>query len=279
MDEKNTYIIADAPSEVTRLEAQARMFNDAMHEPLAEQGGCDGFTAILDVACGPGTWVHMIASRCPEAAVTGIDISASSIAYAIQVAVTRHLSNVRFEQMNALETLAFDDGSFDLVNICLAMGFVGKEQWGAFLQEYIRVLRPGGVLRWTEGERGFSNAVAVETLYNGLCQALLYSDQSFSATGAGFGIGASMPTMLKDAGLKPIHECSWMLDYSYGSPYYRAGCDHFKSSVSSLKPFLMRMGVYTEEEYMRLYEQMQVEMLSSSFRANRFLVTAWGKKP
>ena len=275
----NTYIVADISQEVVRLERQALLFNDAMHEPLSEQADCDAFRTVLDIGCGPGTWAHMIANQCPGATITGVDTHEASLAYAQRIASVRGLPNVTFRRMNVLDTLDFPDGAFDLVNMRCAMSFVKRDVWPVLLRECVRVLSPGGVLRWTEADRGkMSTGAAYQTLLNAFRLALCRAGYSLSDNGRDMGSREHMSPLLENAGLQDVQQREWIADYSYGTPHYRAWRDIYITGMAGLKAFTVNAGVMSSEDYDTLYKAAQVEMMSASFRVESVLVTAWGKK-
>ncbi len=51
--------------------------------------------------------------------------------------------------MNALKPLAFEDASFDLINMRFIAAFMHQEMWPKLFLECRRLLRPGGMLRIT----------------------------------------------------------------------------------------------------------------------------------
>jgi len=53
----------------------------------------------------------------------------------------------------------------------------------------------------------------------------------------------------------------------------------FAHTYRLVQPFLIKMGVTTQEEVDQVYQQMLAEMRSDSFCAVGFNLTAWGKKP
>lgn len=67
---------------------------------------------VLDIGCGHGHVVNLIADAFPASRVTGIDISEQGIAAGRAEAERLRLGNVRFEIRDAL---ALDPGSYDLV--------------------------------------------------------------------------------------------------------------------------------------------------------------------
>jgi SAM-dependent methyltransferase len=97
--------------------------------------------AVLDCGCGPGSITLGIAERVGDGTVVGVDISASQVELAGQSAAERGIINVRFREGSAYE-VPFPDASFDAV-FSNALFEHLKEPTRA-LQEFLRVLRPGG---------------------------------------------------------------------------------------------------------------------------------------
>lgn len=105
---------------------------------------------ILDVGCGLGIDVRMLASRVgPEGEVVGIDTSETMLKTARER--TANTSNVRFEQGDAMD-LSFADESFDAVQAERVFCHTDAPRKG--LSELTRVTRPGGRVGVTEPDLG-----------------------------------------------------------------------------------------------------------------------------
>jgi len=103
---------------------------------------------VLDVACGSGHTTLRIASR-TGCTVHGIDIHESAIAEARAAAEQLELaSRAAFQVHDAAKPLPFDDASFDSL-ICIdAINHLPNRP--TVLAEWARVLKPGGVLVFTD---------------------------------------------------------------------------------------------------------------------------------
>src|SRR5579859_6069735 len=113
---KNAYIIdAESATEMARLLDQDKMLTQAMGGIFPERADLSEIFDVLDIACGPGGWVHEVAHTYPEMEVVGVDISQRMITYARTHAQVRKLPNARFIVMDVLKPLDFPDASFDLV--------------------------------------------------------------------------------------------------------------------------------------------------------------------
>lgn len=101
---------------------------------------------VLDLGCGPGESTFILAERLgPGSTVTGIDLSRSMIARALDHHRRRHpgLEGVHFQQADATR-LPFEDGRFDLALGHSFLYLVPDRP--AVLREVHRVLAPGGRL-------------------------------------------------------------------------------------------------------------------------------------
>ena len=94
---------------------------------------------ILDAACGPGKYAEILLAG--GAAVTGFDISPKMIALAQQRNPTQgsffvHDFSMPFDRLH--------DATFDIVLCALALHYI--DDWTLTMQEFCRVLKPGGQL-------------------------------------------------------------------------------------------------------------------------------------
>lgn len=99
---------------------------------------------ILDLGCtvghNTGAWKDVF----PRAEVHGIDVSAPCLRYAHARARAQGRT-VHYRQMNA-ETLAYADGSFDLVFSSMFLHELPRRSLARVFSEARRVLRPGGLM-------------------------------------------------------------------------------------------------------------------------------------
>ena len=142
-----TYVHGYDPRENLRLQDQARTLVDLLHSDTAYPAR----SRVLEAGCGVGAQTVTLAGNSPEALITAIDVSATSVFEAEQKVLAAGLTNVTFQQADIFN-LPFAPQSFDHVFICFVLEHL-KEP-GVALQKLKRCLRPGGTITVIEGDHG-----------------------------------------------------------------------------------------------------------------------------
>jgi len=268
----------DSGAEMVRLLDQDRLITQGMGGLLPERSNdFSGIQRVLDVACGPGGWAQEVAFAHPETEVIGFDISPAMIDYAHMQAQVQGLHNASFLVMNLLKPLDFPDSSFDLVNARF-INFLPAAAWPQLVQEFRRITGPGGFIRLTESEWWyFTTSPALENL-NAMIIRALKIQGSFSQTGRFTGILPMLGRLLRDAGCVNIQLVPHVIDFSVGTKAYQGFRKDAVAVFKLFQPFIIRMGVATQEEMDPLYEQMLLEMQQDDFRGLMLPLTAWGEK-
>jgi SAM-dependent methyltransferase len=277
---ENTYMLdPENSAEMARLMRQENLVTQGMGGLFPEGTDLTNVHRILDLACGPGGWVLETAFAHSDIEVVGVDISEKMIAYARAQAKVQTLENASFRVMNILKPLDFPNASFDLVNARVISTFMLPDAWPRLLQECLRILRPGGILRFTEIEWGFSNKFAYEKICGLSTLALQKAGQSFSPTGSHVGVVPMLRRFVHDAGFQNIGRKAHEIEFSYGTESHEGFYHDFASLFKLLQPFLIKWAVATQQELDELYQQVLVEMQSEDFCGDCFLLTVWGTKP
>ena len=109
---------------------------------LDRLGLCRRRHDALDFGCGAGRLTAALSAHFP--AVTGVDISLPML----EEARALHAGNerCRFVHSNSRTLSVFPDESFDLVYSSLVLQHMPTDLAGTYLAEFLRVLRPGGVI-------------------------------------------------------------------------------------------------------------------------------------
>lgn len=278
---ENSYVIpTEHGSEMARLIDQDRTITRAMGGLFPPTLDLLEVRRVLDVACGPGGWARRVARELPDVEVVGVDISQNMIDYAnAYVGVENLHRNARFLVRDVLQPLDFPYASFDLVNARGMIGFLPKEQWPRVVKELARITRPGGFVVLTESDDfGHTNGTAFERYQQLILQSVARAGLSQHPLGLNWGATAMLRHHLQNAQCQDIHVVSHVLDYSAGSRENRSIYENFRVSHKLIQPFIIKMGVASQEELDALYEQCFNEMLSEDFCAVWSFMTTWGVK-
>ncbi len=240
---ENTYILdAESGTEMARLMKQDRLITKGMGGLFPERDDISTMHDILDIACGPGAWVLDVAYRYPKIEVVGVDISRTMIEYARAQAWTQGLNNAHFQAMDVLKPLAFPDNSFDLVNARFLVGFF--EEWMALT---FRAIQMAGL--------------------------------TSSPDGRNFGITPLLGRLLYEADCQDIDRKPHVIDFSAWTEEHESMYQNCVIAFKLVQPFLIKMGVTTQEEADQKYQQMLIEMMMKDFYALWYYLTVWGRKP
>ncbi|HZR40439.1 MAG TPA: methyltransferase domain-containing protein [Ktedonobacteraceae bacterium] len=280
-NKEHTYVFdPESATEMARLIDQGRMITKCMGGVLAEQPHPEQFQTILDVACGPGDWVLDVAFAYPQSTVCGIDISRTMVDYANARVRSQHLSNASFGVMDIRQPLDFSDASFDLVNARLLVAVLRREDWPRLIDECKRVLKPGGVLRLTETDHfGVSTCPAHDRIVELIIQVLNRTGHGFSPDGRSTGITPALPLLLRRAGFVEIGSSAHVLRFSPFDETYADMRNNARIVTLQLRTPMTKLGLVTEQEFDRLYQQMELELLSDDFSGVWPFLTVWGRKP
>ncbi len=268
----------ESGAEMARLLDQDHLITKGMGGLFPERSnGFSGIHRVLDVACGPGGWALEVAFAYPEIKVVGFDISRAMIDYASAQAKVQGLDNTSFLVMDILKPLDFPDSSFDLVNARF-INFLPAAAWPPLLQEFRRITRPGGFIRLTESEWWyFSTSPALENL-NALIIRALKIQGSVSQTGRFTGVLPMLRRFLLDAGCVNIKLVSHAIDFSAGTQFYEGFRRDARTVFKLFQPFIVKLGVATQQEVDQLYDQMVLEMIRDDFCGLMLPLTTLGEK-
>lgn len=278
-EQPSTYFVQDKEKqeELERLDIQDHMITKSMGGVLAEQPDPTLFRRVLDVACGPGGWTIDAALAYPALSLIGIDISQRMIEFARTQAAAHQLSDrVEFHVMDALRMLEFPDKYFDLVNMRLGSSFLRTWDWPKLLSEFLRVTRPGGVVRITDSQVvQQSTSPALTQIFEMFVRAFYRAGHFFAEESTG--LTAHLPRLLTRYGYNQVQTKVYALEYRPGTPAWQAYYGVLEHS-QTMFPFLKKWGC-APENLTEVYQQVLVDARQSSFHVTWNLTTAWGTKP
>jgi SAM-dependent methyltransferase len=283
-DQSSDYFInQELVEEMVRLNRQASLVTGEMGGVLPEPLDLARIESVLDLACGPGEWVMQLAHACPHVRqVIGVDKSKRMIAYANAnaQAEAEEERGVSFRVMDITEApLDFPDASFDLVNGRFLLSFMRREQWPLLLSECFRLLRPGGVLRISEQESGYTNDPIYQSYIDTWGEAWRKAGHSFALTRAYIGVTVVMKQLMGEAGLVNPEHRPVSIDLSTGQPSHQALLENLAEALHLASPFLLKLGVIKQQRIHSLHSEMQGLIGKKGFSAYWVLQTVWASKP
>jgi ubiquinone/menaquinone biosynthesis C-methylase UbiE len=145
---------------------------------------------VLEVATGTGAQLVRLARANPDGRTVGVEISSGMLARSRRRLKRSRLGRVELIEGSALE-LPLADGGFDLVVNSYMLDLLPREAIPIALEEFKRVLRPGGRLvlsNMTKGERRrertwdwlYSKGVVVTANCRGVLAAPVLSELGFT---------------------------------------------------------------------------------------------------
>jgi ubiquinone/menaquinone biosynthesis C-methylase UbiE len=128
--------------DVEEFFASGRAHVDTMVQHLDTLGLRPGRDRALDFGCGVGRLSAALAGHFGE--VVGVDISPPMLERAREL--DRGEGRCRFVLNEAADLSLFEDASFDLVLSSIVLQHLSPDLQRDYLREFVRVLRPGGVI-------------------------------------------------------------------------------------------------------------------------------------
>jgi 2-polyprenyl-6-hydroxyphenyl methylase/3-demethylubiquinone-9 3-methyltransferase len=156
---------------------RGRFASAPLHELARRAQG----TALVDVGCGHGALVALLAARHPDRRVLGIDPDERKIAWA-RASVGR-CPNVELLACTIESLAAERPGAFDTVLVADVLYLLEAAAWAPFLEAAHTLLRPGGRLVLKEAEDDGSWRVTKALWQERLMVHLLHRTQSSGAVG------------------------------------------------------------------------------------------------
>jgi SAM-dependent methyltransferase len=257
------YLLANQPSELERLQLQARVWEPTGEQVLSKIGDGSGERA-LDVGCGAMGWLRILAGWVgPSGQVVGTDIDESLLGAARSLLEAEGISNVALVVDDLFDS-KLEPQSFDLVHARYQIAPLGRgpEQ----VASHRRLVKPGGVLVLEEWDLGSWHlnppAPAAERLI-----------QLISEIFAGLGgeAGRGLPELLREIGVKEPEIDAHVIALKPGHPYLRLPLQFSAALESRLLETL------TEDELTSLRREAETELAEPGSWGTTFtLIQSWG---
>ena len=118
---KKAYVHGYDHRENTRLQDQASTLAELLHSDTSYPAG----SRVLEAGCGVGAQTTTLARNSPEALITSVDISETSLAEARRKTTAAGLTNVQFEQADIFN-LPYGTDSFDHIFVCFVLEHLAR---------------------------------------------------------------------------------------------------------------------------------------------------------
>ncbi len=141
------YVHGYSKKEAKRLKDQAQTLTALLHADTAYPPG----SRVLEAGCGIGAQTVPLAQNSPEARITAIDLSDTSLAKAKETVRQEGISNVEFEKADIFN-LPYGPETFDHIFICFVLEHL--ENPVEALEKLKGVLKDGGSITVIEGDHG-----------------------------------------------------------------------------------------------------------------------------
>jgi SAM-dependent methyltransferase len=260
------YLLADQPSELERLQLQARVWEPSGRQLLTKLGDGSGLRA-LDVGCGALGWLRILSEWVgPSGQVVGTDIDERLLDAAHSFLEAEGISNAELAVDDLFDS-KLEPESFDLVHARYLIAPLGRgpEQ----VASHRRLVRPGGSLvleEWDLGSWHFNPpAPAAERLIRLLSEI-------FAAMGGEAGRG--LPELLREIGSEEPEIGAHVMALKPGHPYLRLP---LQFSVALESRLLERL---SENELASLRREAEGELAEPGRWGTKFtVIQSWGQRP
>jgi SAM-dependent methyltransferase len=237
----STYVQGYDPRESLRLQDQASTLVELLHSDTHYPKG----SRVLEAGCGVGAQTVTLASNNPQALITSIDVSATSIAQAKRTIEAAGLTNVTLLQADIFN-LPFAPASFDHVFLCFVLEHLAEPV--AALKALKRMLKPGGTLTLIEGDHGSTyfypdSAYARQAVH---CQVELQAQAGGNAL-----IGRSLYPLLKEAGFGETQVSPRMVYVDGSKPQLVEGFTKktFTAMIEGIRAPTLASAIMSEEDF------------------------------
>jgi len=205
---KNPYVHGYDPRENIRLQDQASTLVELLHSDTSYPEG----SAVLEAGCGVGAQTVTLALNSPNAEITSVDISETSITEARRKVSAAGLTNVQFQQANIFN-LAFGPESFDHIFVCFVLEHLSRPIDA--LNSLKVILNPGGTITIIDGDHGaaffYPDSTAAHKAIQ--CQVELQRRAGGNAM-----IGRQLYPLLQNAGFGSIRVSPRMVYVDFSRP-------------------------------------------------------------
>ncbi len=192
---REAYVHGYDPRENTRLQDQASTLVELLHSDTFYPAE----SHVLEAGCGVGAQTITLARNSPEALITSVDVSETSLAEARRKATAAGLTNVQFEQADIFN-LPHGTDAFDHIFVCFVLEHLARPVEA--LHKLKSHLRPGGTITVIEGDHG---SAYFHPDSEAARQAIQCQVELQRRAGGNAMVGRELYPLLRKAGFDSIH--------------------------------------------------------------------------
>lgn len=237
----NQYVHGYDPRENIRLQDQASSLVELLHTDTAYPAG----SRVLEAGCGVGAQTITLARNSPNAHITSIDISESSLVEARQRIESAGFTNVSFQQADIFN-LTFAPASFDHIFVCFVLEHLARPVEALnCLKKHLKV---GGTITVIEGDHGSTyfypdNEAAHSAIQ---CQVELQK-----RAGGNANIGRALYPLLTAADFSAIHVSPRMVYVDSSRPRLVEGFtkNTFTAMIEGVRTPAIKAGLIDEARF------------------------------
>lgn len=207
------YVHGYSPKENIRLQDQATTLVDLLHNDTHFPAG----SKVLEAGCGVGSQTITLAKNSPDAQITSIDISETSILQARERVQAAGFTNVSFHQADIF-ALPFEPASFDHLFVCFVLEHLPNPV--EVLTTLTKFIKTGGTITVIEGDHGstYFYPHSDDAIKAVQCQVELQKRGGGNAN-----IGRELYPLLIEAGYETVHVSPRMVYVDGGKPKWVEG--------------------------------------------------------
>ncbi|RHZ85570.1 hypothetical protein Glove_64g96 [Diversispora epigaea] len=255
------YFFPNDIEESDRLQEEHYLFQHAwkgnFSSPVQSTLNQPGAT-VLDVGCGPGSWVIDMAHTFSSAIFIGLDISP------MFPSDQEKPNNASFLQSNLLDGLPFPDDTFNFIHQSGIATALEESQWkDEVISELIRVTKPGGWIEFME----IDGSDGIELLSPNYCNLFNSAYNFFIKQNININICPVIKSILKDnKQIKNIkHEVCAIRIGQWGGRLGELMTVNIMSVYLAFKPSLSQFMGVTHEEFDKILRLARLEINSNKF--------------
>ncbi|KAG1053196.1 hypothetical protein G6F43_004713 [Rhizopus delemar] len=194
---------------------------------------------VLDICCGPATWLCEESLEYPNCRFTGIDMCNSC------PQVIRPV-NLNFIEANILKGLPYPDKSFDFIQMRFVELAFKLDEWQFVISEIKRILKDGGCFQWIDVDMRV-NVTNGDTIIKTYTEAFESFCTKYNLDPS---VGPKLDYLLTNEKMKIIQTEYREMPLGWGGPVGHAYLQTFQGALEGLAPWLKNsFNTENDQEY------------------------------